>query len=208
MPLLIIVALTLALDDPAPKFEWTPYVGAAFNSAAGTFLGLAPDRDHFFFGIHANVNLVRKPRWTFGYAPDVVPLLLVTNNTRDISVSDDGMTFIDSNPGTVPGFGISPIGLETHYRVAERWSLFGAGAMGVVWFTRDVPVVYARKFNYTFEYGGGVRWRHTPRTSLRVGYKFHHLSNANSAFRNPGVDAHVFLVGVSLNASPAQERVP
>jgi hypothetical protein len=34
------------------------------------------------------------------------------------------------------------------------------------------------------------------RTWLRVGYKFHHLSNAKTAPSNPGVDAKVFLVGL------------
>ena len=44
------------------------------------------------------------------------------------------------------------------------------------------------------------RWELGPyvgvsRDSLRVGYKFHHLSNAFTAPLNPGIDAAVFLVG-------------
>ncbi len=49
-------------------------------------------------------------------------------------------------------------------------------------------------------------WRRSARTSLRLGYKFHHLSNNYTAEKNPGLDGHVFMVGVSFNASPAQER--
>ncbi len=36
----------------------------------------------------------------------------------------------------------------------------------------------------------------TSRVRLRLGYKFHHLSNAKSAIRNPGVDGKVWLVGI------------
>ena len=56
-------------------------------------------------------------------------------------------------------------------------------------------MAYARAFNYTFEVGGGVLWRIRPRDSLRIGYKFHHLSNLFTAPQNPGIDGAVFLLG-------------
>ena len=65
----------------------------------------------------------------------------------------------------------------------------------MVWFTREVPAAYSRAFNYTFEVGGGVLWRLRARNSLRIGYKFHHLSNAYTAPNNPGIDGAVLLLG-------------
>jgi hypothetical protein len=192
----------------APRWEITPYVGGAVHSPAGPFLGITPDRNHLFVGVHGTLNFVRGPRWTFGYAPEVVPLLIVSGNPRVVKITDQwGTMLMPGDPGPVAGFGFSPLGFETQRHMGSRWATFGALAGGVVWFSRDVPVPFARKFNYTLEYGGGLLWRRTPRTSLRFGYKFHHLSNNYTAPENPGVDGHVFFVGVSFNPSPAQERV-
>jgi hypothetical protein len=95
----------------------------------------------------------------------------------------------------VAGFAISPLGVEGQVRMTSRWYAYGAGAAGGVWFTRDVPTAYSRSFNYTFEMGGGVRWQYRPRRALRIGYKFHHLSNAYTAPSNRGIDGAVFLFG-------------
>jgi hypothetical protein len=204
-----LIAQTSDPDARAPRVEITPYVGAAFNSTTGPFLGIIPDRNHLFLGAHVNVTLVRTPRWTFAYAPEVVPVLIVSNNPRLVELSDEFGAFpAPGDPGPVWGFGFSPIGAELQRAVSDRTRLFGAAAVGAVWFTRPTPTIFARKFNYTFEYGGGIQWRHSPRTAWRVGYKFHHLSNNYTAYDNPGLDGHVFFAGVSLNPSPAKEPVP
>jgi len=181
----------------APKIEVAPYVGGARHSLAGTFLGITPDRNHLFLGVHVTVNVVRTPRWTIGYAPEIVPLLLISNNPkyRTFSLSDGQTVKAETGRGPVAGAGMSPIGLESQLRVGLRWRLFVAGAAGFVLFTREVPVVDARRFNFTFEVGGGAIWSYSPRWSLRVGYKFHHLSNAYTAPANPGIDGAVFFLG-------------
>jgi hypothetical protein len=183
-------------DPTFPRWEIGPYVGIARHSPVGTHLGVMPDRNHVFVGLQLTATVVRSRRWAFGFAPEIVPLLLVSNNPtyRTISVPDGRRFSIEDGRGSVAGFAISPIALQGQVRIASRWRAYAAGAGGVVWFTRNVPVAQARAFNYTFEAGGGVRWQYRSRQSLRVGYKFHHLSNAYSAPANPGIDAAVFLV--------------
>lgn len=193
--------------ETASRWEITPYFGVAIDSAAGPFLGITPDRNHFFLGVHANFKVVQGKRWTFSYAPEVVPLLVVTAVPRLVEEENEhGILIMPGNPGPVAGFGFSPVGLEAQRRLNQRWRAFGALAVGLVWFSRDVPVPFARRFNYTFEYGGGAMWRRSPRTSLRIAYKFHHLSNNYTAYQNPGLDGHVFLVGISFNEAPAPGR--
>jgi lipid A 3-O-deacylase PagL len=185
-------------DPPTARLEVGPYVGVARHSLVGTHLGVTPDRDHLFLGVHAALNVVRRPRWTLGYAPEVVPLLLVSNNPKYRRFPDGagGQIVIEDGRGPVAGFAISPLGVEAQVRLGARWRGYTAGAAGLVWFTREVPVAYARAFNYAFEVGGGVLWRYSPRQSLRLGYKFHHLSNGFTAPQNPGIDGAVFLVGI------------
>ncbi|MCX6544205.1 MAG: acyloxyacyl hydrolase [Acidobacteria bacterium] len=183
----------------APKVEVTPYVGGARHSLAGTFLGVTPDRNHLFLGVHISVNVVRGPRWTLGYAPEIVPLLLISNNPKyqTVTFSNGQTAMMETGRGPVAGVGISPIGLESQLRVGSRWRLFAAGAGGCVWFTRNVPVAESRRFNFTFELGGGAIWSYSSRWSLRMGCKFHHLSNAYTAPANPGIDGVVFFAGFS-----------
>ncbi len=184
-------------DSWLPRWELGPYVGVARHSLVGTHLGVTPDRNHLLIGVHITVNIVRPRRWTLRYAPEVVPLLLISNNPkyRQVPLADGGHITVEDGRGSVAGFAISPIGLEAQSRLTSRWRAYTAGAAGAVWFTREVPTAYSRAFNYTFEVGGGLVWQYRSRESLRVGYKFHHLSNLYTAPDNPGIDGAVFLLG-------------
>jgi lipid A 3-O-deacylase PagL len=184
-------------DSWRPRWHVGPYVGVARHSLVGTHLGVTPDRNHLLIGLHATARFVRSRRWILSYAPDVAPLLLISNNPRyrHLDEAGGGRITVEDGRGAVTGFAISPIGLEAQIQLTSRWRAYTAGAAGVVWFTREVPTAYSRAFNYTFEVGGGVLWRYRSRNSLRVGYKFHHLSNLYTAPNNPGIDGAVFLLG-------------
>jgi len=184
-------------DSWPPRWEVGPYVGVARHSLVGTHLGVTPDRNHLLIGVHITVNIVGSRRWTLRYAPEVVPLLLISNNPkyRQVLQADGGHITVEDGRGSVAGFAISPIGLEAQSRLTSRWRAYTAGAAGGVWFTREVPTAYSRAFNYTFEVGGGLVWQYRSRESLRLGYKFHHLSNLYTAPDNPGIDGAVFLLG-------------
>ena len=196
---------------PAPgRRPWTiaPYVAVSVASPVGHRWGLTPDRRHFFFGIHATTVIVERPRWSFRYAPEVVPLLVVTNNPKylitrvSVGTSGDdepprreGILITEDGTGPVAGFAMSPIGFEARSPLSPRVEAYADGALGAVWFTRQVPILNARLFNFTAQFGGGLVWKIGPVYSVRAGYKFHHLSNAQTAPENPGIDGHVLLVG-------------
>jgi hypothetical protein len=193
-----LAAQSPAHDQPSlPRWEVGPYIGVARQSPAGRYLGVIPDRNHLFVGLQLTANIVRSRRWAFAYAPDLVPLLVVSDNPKyqRISTPRGGHYRVADGRGPVAGVALSPIGFQAQLRVGSRWRPYVAGAAGVVWFTRAVPVAGSRAFNYTFEMGAGARWQFRRREALRLGYKFHHLSNAYTAFQNPGLDATVFLVG-------------
>jgi lipid A 3-O-deacylase PagL len=181
-----------------PRWEIGPYVGIARHSPGGHRFGLTSDRDHLFVGLRAVLTLAASRRVALGYAPEVVPLLLLSNNpTYGAFSTSDGQTIrFEEGHGLVAGMAVSPVGVEGKVRLGRQWQGYGGAAMGVVWFTREVPGLYARRFNFTLECGGGLRWQYGSRSSLRFGYKFHHLSNADTALANPGVDGNVFIVGV------------
>jgi len=173
------------------------YFGFAHNSPVGNHLGATPDRDHVFIGVHMTARLFGNHNWNVAYAPEVVPVLLVSDNPQYEPVvnifGNEGFRF---GTGSVYGFAMSPVGFELQRRLTAHLSVFGASAVGVVWFTRPTPSVHSRAFNYTAEWGGGMLWSLRQRYAVRAGYKFHHLSNAYSAPENPGLDGNVFQVGI------------
>jgi len=188
---------------PAPKWEVGTFVGVATNSPIGEDFGATPDRDHLFIGLLATKEVIGWRGFRLSFAPQLVPVAVVTNNPTYTIDSDGSVTgypgaFVETGRGLVYGVGFVPLGLEAQLDFAPRWRVYGGGAVGGVWFTRDVPVAYSRAFNYTFEYGGGLQWEVRPGRWLRVGYKFHHLSNAGSAPLNPGVDANTIVAGMTL----------
>src|SRR5262245_54625375 len=79
---------TVAAQSPGgvtaepPRIAVGFYVGAARNSPVGTHYGATPDRDHLFLGLHSTLNVWRTHRWSVGYAPEVVPLLIISKTPR------------------------------------------------------------------------------------------------------------------------------
>jgi hypothetical protein len=198
--LLLSLPAVAAAQNAPDAFQWTAgaYVGTSQHAAAGHLWGLTKDREHYFVGIHADVPMVERSRWTFSWAPELTPLLVVTKNPfyRLVRSPDtQRYAWIEDGRGPVVGFGMAPIGLEADIELKPGVQPYAAGALGCLWFTRDTPSVYSRKFNFTAEFGGGIRIRIDDRAWMLIGYKFHHFSNAHTAPSNPGVDAHVVFIG-------------
>ena len=110
--------------------------------------------------------------------------------------SNPGQEKVQTGSGPVYGAGVTPFGLKVASPSFKHARLFLAGGVGCLWFTRDMPVPDSRRFNFSFEYGGGFQFRQNRRQVVLVGYKFHHLSNAYTAPRNPGLDGNVFYIGL------------
>lgn len=54
------------------------------------------------------------------------------------------------------------------------------------------------QFNFVLTAGFGVSWFITPQTSLNVGYRFHHISNAGTRYPNLGLNASLPFGGFSF----------
>ena len=95
------------------------------------------------------------------------------------------------------GIGGSPIGAQVnfvHFRHIEPFLTSGGGFL---YFNHRM--FQQTRFNFTAQLGGGVQFlTSSRRTALDLGYKYHHISNANLGDRNPGLDSHMLFVGVSL----------
>jgi opacity protein-like surface antigen len=99
---------------------------------------------------------------------------------------------------TIYGAGLSPLGIKVNFAQQSWIKPFVAASVGFLYFQDDVPVPRSSRFNFTPEIGLGVQFFLTPKTAATVGYKFHHMSNANTGQSNPGMDSHVLYAGFSF----------
>ena len=99
---------------------------------------------------------------------------------------------------TTYGAGITPFGLKLNFGQESWIKPFIAASVGFLYFTAEVPVHDAARFNFTPEVGLGVQFFLTPKRAVTLGYKYFHISNANTAERNPGIDNNVIYAGFSF----------
>ncbi len=89
------------------------------------------------------------------------------------------------------GFGIIPLNVLTPIGSGKvkPFTFFSAGLL----FLNDkLPAGDGASMNYLLNLGTGIEFQTTSRTVLQIGYNLQHLSNANSALLNPGIDYHNF----------------
>lgn len=92
------------------------------------------------------------------------------------------------------GEAISPIGMRWNFLPTHTVQPLLEGHGGYMYSTRPIPISAAGSFNFTFDFGVGIEWYRTPHQSLRFEYRFHHISNHDTATENPGIDNGLFQV--------------
>jgi opacity protein-like surface antigen len=60
--------------------------------------------------------------------------------------------------------------------------------------THPIPIYYAGSFNFTFDLGAGIELYRSKTRSIRAEYRYHHISNHETAEQNPGIDNGLFQV--------------
>ena len=164
--------------------EYTSWFSGAFGNGHA-FSETLGGRNYQFESRYERLIYWREPfavRWVF----DAVPVALVG----------------DPHTGTgrrryAYGIGASPIGAQVNFVHYRRIEPFLTSGGGFLYFNHQM--FGATQFNFTAQLGGGVQlFTSSRRAALDLGYKYHHISNANLGNRNPGMDSHTLFIGVSL----------
>ena len=165
-----------------------------------TFWGRTTNRKLVVAGFRAGRVMGSKKHFTFELTADVIPYLRLVQprETRRFFDADDGRDIFTSSGPDATAVGVSPVGVKFQFRRRERVKPFAEAAVGILVFDRNVPYEAARRFNYTVAGGAGVQIFSRSRRAATLGYKFHHISNANTGRINPGIDSHIFYVGYSV----------
>ena len=97
-------------------------------------------------------------------------------------------TFLCRGRRWTMGEAMSPLGMRWNFLPRRRLQPLLGGHAGYMYSTQPIPTVYAGSFNFTFDIGAGVEYFQTQARSIRVEYRYHHISNKDSAPANPGID--------------------
>jgi len=166
-----------------------------------TVIGITTNRPFGELNLQYARVLVARDHWALKWTIEIVPVAVV-NQPRQVNVLVQPGNFLlqvdaANTQRAIYGVGASPIGLQLNFRRHYMLQPYINGSAGILYFTDQVPVSGSSQFNFAVGWGGGVQIWYRENQSVSLGYKFHHISNANSANRNPGVDSNLFYAGYS-----------
>jgi hypothetical protein len=171
---------------------------AGYSPNNPTAIGTTTNRPFFEVNAQYARVLTTGRSWALKYMVEFVPVALIFQPRQ--SAQTQGASVPVDLPGsrrTIYGGGTSPIGLQINFRRTHLVQPYLNATAGMLYFTEQVPVSNSSQFNFAVSWGAGVQFWHRESQSISLGYKFHHISNANSASRNPGVDSNLFYAGYS-----------
>ena len=186
----IVIAMFLAASASAQEqqraySEYTYWFGGAFENGHA-FSSTVGARNYQLESRYERLIYWKEPfavRWVF----DAVPVALV----------GDPHTH-NGHRAYANGVGGSPIGAQVNFVHFHRVEPFLTSGGGFLYFNHRMFGT-TQQFNFTAQLGGGVQlFTSSRRTAIDLGYKYHHISNANLGNQNPGLDSHMLFVGLSL----------
>lgn len=186
-----------------------PAIGLTFGAAFATnsSAGSAIDRQFFQLAVSAGWTVIGGRNAALMYVPAVIPVAITTHDPNYQYVPPPACTTppcaVDLGGGTsivtyhtVYGAGITPASLDLELLRQSPVSIIVGAGGGMLWFTRAVPQNDAAKFNFTAEGRAALQFRTSRHSALRVGYEYHHTSNAHSGAANPGLNSSMLTVSV------------
>ena len=167
-------------------------VGFGYSPASTKGIGVSLDRQFLLATVTYSHVLVGSEDTVLKYRFALVPAALVRHG--DLRAPDGSLL----PARTVYGGGMEPIGLQVNFRRTARLQPYLGATGGFLYFTEQVPVPESSQYNFTFSVGGGMELLSTHRTTVRLGYRFHHLSNGYTGHTNPGIDSQIIEIGFAL----------
>lgn len=92
------------------------------------------------------------------------------------------------------GEAFSPVGMQWNFRPTHALQPYIVGHGGYMYSTHAIPIDGAGAFNFTFDLGAGLELWRAKGQSVRVDWRYHHISNHYTAQFNPGIDNGIFQV--------------
>jgi hypothetical protein len=176
--------------------RWSQEVGFWGGYSPDSTIGIGKVSDRMFFELNGQyaVTILTHRQVAVKWVAEVVPVALLNEPTEFYLGSKQQKSRFRAGATTYAG-GLTPLGMQVNFRNRRRVQPFVDAHGGILYFTRQEPVPDSSQFNFTFNFGAGVQVFTAKRSSLLVGYKYHHISNNETAPENPGVDNNEVYAG-------------
>ena len=205
LPLLFALCLFVTENTPAQQTsggiekrqnEWGVWGSISFD--APTLIGKTPDARFGEIGLRYGRVLLTNDNLAFSWTIDAIPVAVLSTNRFTIVQTAPSTFMLQRDRERTYAAGLSPIGLRLNLRRQHEVQPFASGSAGFRFFTRDVPRPGAARFNFTYDFGGGVQIVNDSHRAITIGYKYQHISNADRSPINPGVDVQMIYAGFSV----------
>lgn len=160
---------------------------AAYSPDSQVGIGTVLDRKFFELDGQYAITMLASRKVAWKWVAEVVPVALLNEPTEYYFNSKHQLTHSRAGATTYGG-GATPLGMQVNFWNGHRVQPFLDAHGGMLYFTRQEPVPGSSQFNFTFNFGAGVQIFAWKRSSLLIGYKYHHISNNETAPQNPGID--------------------
>lgn len=160
--------------------------------ANGSLQGTSQDRRLFLIGAAFNRLLAQGSSAELTFTSQVIPFALlrepyfIGTNTQSprnlLPVTETRKNY---------GAGASPAGLKVNFLPRKKVQPFIGMEGGFLYFSRTALSPHASQFNFTVDGRAGVEFPLSFGKAVSFAYMFQHMSNANIARQNPGVDSHM-----------------
>lgn len=162
-----------------------------------TLIGKTPDARFGNIGLRYGRVLAASETVAFSWTIDAIPVAVLSNPRFTAVPSGSGFVVTQSRK-SVYAWGAAPIGLKFNFRRNRRVQPYGHATGGFLYFNEEVPLSGAARFNFTYDFSGGVQIVNSDRKAFTIGYKYQHISNGYRATFNPGADVQMIFVGFSV----------
>jgi Lipid A 3-O-deacylase (PagL) len=181
--------------------EFQFYAGYSPNSP--TLIGTAENRRFAAAGFNYFYRCWAWNRFSITFTPGVMPaaILLQPNESFLVPTSTNTLRYETVTSQPVYGFAITPVGFSLDIGRTRSVYPFLQTDEGIIASTQPIPenIPDATGLNFLVDIGGGIKFQPSSKRFLLVlGYKFLHISNADTTRANPGVDNNIFYVGYSF----------
>ncbi|HEU5232378.1 MAG TPA: acyloxyacyl hydrolase [Terriglobales bacterium] len=199
-------------------------VWSGYSPSSLQWIGKSEGRRLFMAGFGWRRVILASNSVAWKFTVDTVPIALVSQPTIVLNQigTFQGQTFTCGGPLTqetvqepsasdispcfhpgrrvTRGIGLEPVGFDFNFRRRHRFQPVVGINGGFLKFTRDVPVADSNSFNFTFSLRGAIQIFTNESHSITIGYRFHHISNANTGNPfNPGIDSNFIYAGCSFH---------
>jgi hypothetical protein len=189
--------------DPAagdPRHEFQLFAG--FSPASSTLIGTTTDRKFIAAGFEYSYRCWAWKPVSISYTAGITPAAILLQPAEyfdNIYSSRNSVITIPRH--AVYGFGVTPLGFTFDFGRAHAIYPFFEINGGLIASAEPIPInaAGATGLNFLVDFGGGVKWRpREKRYGFEAGYKFLHISDADTTPFNPGVDNNVIYLGLSF----------